>query len=59
MFKIMTADEAVKEFVFDGATVAFGGFVGSGHPEGVTLAISEAFKANNTPKNLTIMYAAG
>jgi len=59
MLRIMTADEAVKEFVFDGATVAFGGFVGSGHPEGVTLAISEAFKANNTPKNLTIMYAAG
>ena len=59
MMKVMTAEEAVREYIYDGATVAFGGFVGSAHPEGLTIAISEEFSRGGSPKDLTIVFAAG
>jgi len=55
----MTATEAVREFIKDGYTVATGGFVGAAHPEELSFAIGEEFRNNGTPKNITIMYAAG
>ena len=59
MPRIMTATEAVREFIKDGYTVATGGFVGAAHPEELSFAIGEEFRNNGTPKNITIMYAAG
>jgi propionate CoA-transferase len=56
--KIKSAVEAVA-MIRDGATVAFGGFIGSGHPEAITVAIEEKFLEQKMPKNLTIVYAAG
>ncbi|MCL1855472.1 MAG: 3-oxoacid CoA-transferase [Clostridia bacterium] len=59
MPSIMTAAEAVKTYVRDGATVAFGGFVGASHPEEISLAIQEAFINRGSPRDLTLVYAAG
>jgi len=59
MAKIMTAVEAVRAYVHDGDTIATGGFVGAAHPEEISLTIGEEFLKNGTPKNLTVMYAAG
>lgn len=59
MPKIMTAKEAVQAYVKDGATVAFGGFVGACHAEEVTAAFQTEFLETGHPCNLTIMYAAG
>ena len=59
MPKIMTAKEAVQAYVKDGATVAFGGFIGACHAEEVTAAFQSEFLETGHPCNLTIMYAAG
>ena len=59
MPKVMTATEAVKTYIKDGDTIATGGFVGAAHPEEISLAIGEQFLSTGTPKNITIMYAAG
>lgn len=59
MAKIMTATQAVRTFIKDGDTVAFNGFVGAVHPEEITKAIQEEFLKENSPKNLTVLYAAG
>jgi len=55
----MTASEAVRTLIKDGDTVASGGFVGAAHPEEISLAIQEEFLSRGSPRNLTIMYAAG
>ena len=59
MVRIMTASEAVRTLIKDGDTVASGGFVGAAHPEEISLAIQEEFLSRGSPRNLTIMYAAG
>lgn len=59
MAKIMTATQAVHTFIKDGDTVAFNGFVGAVHPEEITKAIQEEFLKENSPKDLTVLYAAG
>ena len=59
MAKIMTATQAVHTFIKDGDTVAFNGFVGAVHPEEITKAIQEEFLKENSPRDLTILYAAG
>ena len=59
MSKVFTASEAVKKFIFDGACVAVGGFVGSAHPEEVSIAIQNEFLSTGSPKGLKLVYAAG
>ncbi len=59
MPKVMTADAAVKEYIKDGMTVAVNGFVGACQPEEIMIAMQKSFLEDNTPKNLTILHAAG
>ena len=64
--KVVTAEEAVR-LIRDGDTVATGGFVGIGFPEGIAVAIEEYFLAQQAvseqapgrPRDLTLVYAAG
>ena len=59
MAKIMTAQEAVKTYFFDGATVTFGGFAnGLMHPEEVMVALEEVARQGH-PRALTVVYASG
>ena len=59
MAKIMCAEEAISTFVKDGDTVAFGGFVGSAHPEELSATIQQMYLEKGFPSNLTLIYAAG
>lgn len=62
--KVVSYDEAVR-LIHDGDTVATGGFVGIGFAEGVAVALEKAFLASEaetgvgSPRNLTLVYAAG
>ena len=64
--KIVTAAEAVR-LIRDGDTVATGGFIGIGVPEGIHLALEERFLRGDphtgeppgAPRDLTLIYAAG
>ena len=59
MPKILTAEEAVKMFIKNGDTVAFGGFVGAAHAEEISLTIQKVFLRDGSPRDLTVIYAAG
>ncbi len=59
MAKVMAVSDAVKTYIKDGATITFGGFIGSAHPEEVSLTIEQEFLENGSPNNLTLLYAAG
>lgn len=56
--KIKTADEAVA-LIADGDTVATGGFVGIGVPEGLLTALQKRYLDSRHPRDLTLVYAAG
>jgi propionate CoA-transferase len=56
--KVVSAEEAVR-IVRDGDTIATGGFVGTGFPEHVAIALENYFLQNGRPRDLTLMYAAG
>ncbi len=61
--KIISAAEAAR-LVPDGATVATGGFAGTGFPENLAVAIKKRFlgedgSAPGSPRDLTLFYAAG
>ncbi|MBA2880360.1 propionate CoA-transferase [Desulfosalsimonas propionicica] len=56
--KIVTCEEAVG-IICDNDTIATGGFVGNGFPEHIAVALEEHFLKTGTPRNLTLVYAAG
>lgn len=56
--KVISKEQAVA-LIKNGDTVAVGGFIGCGHPEEITIEIEKQFLKTQTPKNLTLVYAAG
>ena len=56
--KIVSAAEAARHLK-DGSTVATCGFVGNGFAENVAVAIEQRFVEEGSPKNLSLIYAAG
>ena len=58
MNKVCTAAEAVA-LIEDGATIATGGFVGTGVPEALLIAVQQRFQQTQHPRAVTLVYAAG
>jgi propionate CoA-transferase len=56
--KVISAADAAR-IVFNGDTVATSGFVGIGFPEALAVALEERFLATGSPRDLTLVYAAG
>ena len=58
MQKLVSAAEAIAA-IPEQATLATGGFVGVGFPEELALALEQRFLDTDSPKDLTLVYAAG
>jgi propionate CoA-transferase len=56
--KVISAEDAAR-VVMDGDTVATSGFVGIGFPEELAIALENRFVETGTPRDLTLVYAAG
>ncbi|MEJ8835314.1 acyl CoA:acetate/3-ketoacid CoA transferase [Ramlibacter sp. AN1133] len=56
--KIVSAAQAVA-LIRDGDTVATTGFIGIGFAEEIAIALEERFRSTATPRDLTLVYAAG
>ena len=56
--KVVTAEEAVA-LVRDGDTLINTGFIGSGAPEALLVALERRFVETGSPRGLTLMFAAG
>ncbi len=56
--KIVSAEEAVA-LVRDGDTLINTGFIGSGAPEALLVTLERRFLETGSPRNLTLMFAAG
>jgi propionate CoA-transferase len=56
--KVMTPDAAVG-LIFDGDTLAVGGFVGVAVPEELLIALGRRFDERGGPRDLTLVFAAG
>ena len=59
MPRVLTAEEAVKDYIYDGATIATSGFVGAVHAETISAAVQKLFLETGHPRDLTLMWAAG
>jgi propionate CoA-transferase len=55
--KIVSADDAVA-LIQDGDTLCLSGFVGTGTPEELIIALEKRFLDTGSPKNLTLVFAA-
>jgi propionate CoA-transferase len=56
--KVISADAAVR-VILDGDTVAVGGFVGVAVPEELAAAVERRFLDTGSPRDLTLVFAAG
>ncbi|KOO10682.1 hypothetical protein AKJ18_32990, partial [Vibrio xuii] len=51
--------EQAAQWIQDGQSVLLGGFIGSVVPEAIERAIGERFEHSGSPKDLTLLFAAG
>lgn len=56
--KVISAEEAVR-VVMDGDMLATSGFVGTGFPEALAVALERRFLETGAPRNLSLVFAAG
>ena len=56
--KIVSAAESIA-IIRDGDTVAFSGFIGTGTPDELILALERRFVETGAPRDLTLLFAAG
>lgn len=55
--KIVSADDAIA-LIQDGDTLCLSGFVGTGTPEELIIALEKRFLTTGTPRDLTLVFAA-
>ena len=55
--KVLAAEEAAR-LIFDGDTLAIGGFVGLAVPEALLIALADRFERTGEPRDLTLAFTA-